>query len=319
VLLVASLIATAARPAESLEKLRIGHPVVTVTLTPLWIAKDQGFFRAEGLDVETTFISGATSVVQAVLAGDIRAGISVGASPVVTAILQGADLTIPAVMGNRLENVLVSRTPVKTPAELVGKRFGISTRGAPAEAATRIALRRLGVDPDRVVMVAVGGMPQRSAAMSAGLIDATVLSQAEFLQVQDQVHLILDLAKANLDFPYQTLVVTKQFATEKRPLVLGLIRALVKAVRFMRTNREESVQIAARWTRIADLDRIERQWRHVAFDLWQEIPRPSESGFRLMVESLVDRHPKAATLKLGDVFDASFVEELERSGFFASK
>jgi ABC-type nitrate/sulfonate/bicarbonate transport system substrate-binding protein len=113
--------------------------------------------------------------------------------------------------------------------------------------------------------------------------------------------------------------VTKQFATEKRPLVLGLIRALVKAVRFMRTNREESVQIAARWTRIADLDRIERQWRHVAFDLWQEIPRPSESGFRLMVESLVDRHPKAATLKLGDVFDASFVEELERSGFFASK
>jgi NitT/TauT family transport system substrate-binding protein len=319
VLLVASLMAIAARPAAGLEKLRIAYPSVSVTLTPLWIAKDLGFFRAEGLEVETTFISGATPTVQALLAGDIQAGVGVGAPPVVTAILQGGDLTIAAVPGNRLDNVLVSRTPVRTPAELAGKRFGISARGAPAEVVTRIALQRLGVDPDRVVMVAVGGGPQRRAAMSAGLIDATVLSSAEFVQEQGQVHLVLDLAKAGLDFPYQTLVVTKQFATQNRPLVLGMIRALVKALRFMRANREESVRIAAQWTKTADLDRIQRQWQHIAFDLWQEIPRPSESGFRLVVETLGDRHPRLATLRLSDVFDASFVEELERSGFFANR
>src|SRR5262249_47218293 len=142
---------------------------------------------------------------------------------------------------------------------------------------------------------------------------------SELAQVQDAVHIVLDLAKADLDFPYQTLVVTKQFAAQRRPLVLGMIRALVMAVRFMRANREESVRIAARGTKIADLERIQRQWHHVAFALWQEVPRPSEPGFRLVVETLTNRHPRLATLRLGDVFDASFVEELERSGFFANK
>jgi len=157
------------------------------------------------------------------------------------------------------------------------------------------------------------------SALSAGVIDFTVLSSSELLQAPDPVHIVLDLAKVGLDFPSQTLVVTKQFAAQRRPLVLGMIRALVKAVRYMRTNREESVRIAARRTKIDDLERIQRQWHHVAFDLWQEVPRPSEPGFRLVVETLTDRHPRLATLRPSDVFDASFVEELERSGFFANR
>jgi hypothetical protein len=38
-----------------------------------------------------------------------------------------------------------------------------------------------------------------------------------------------------------------------------------------------------------------------------------------VVEGLVARNPTVATLRLSDVFDASFVEELERSGFFRNK
>jgi NitT/TauT family transport system substrate-binding protein len=320
-LLVALLMASAARPGESAEKLRAAYPVVNIAMTPAWIAKDLGFFREEGLDVEMVYISGATAAVQALLAGDIQAGIAVGIPPVVTAILQGADLIVPAVSGNRLNSVLVSRTPVRAPEELAGKRFGITTRGSPAELVTRIALRQLGIDPARVLMVPVGDQSLRITALSAGHIDATVLTWHELNQVQDQrqFHVLLDLAKAEVDFPYHNLVVTRQLASQKRPVVLGMIRALVKAVRFMRANREESVRVAARWIRTTETDRLQGQWRLIAFDEWQDIPRPSESGFRFVIDGLVDRYPKAATLKLSDVFDASFVEELERAGFFANK
>src|SRR5262249_10869695 len=153
--------------------------------------------------------------------------------------------TVPAVTGNRLNSVLVSRTPVGAPAELAGKRFGISSRGSPPELLTRIALRKLGVDPDRVLMIPVGLQPQRIAALSAGHIDATILTWHELQQVPDrrQFHVVLDLAKVEVDFPFANLVVTKEFATQKRSSVLGLIKALVKAVRFMRGNPEESVRI----------------------------------------------------------------------------
>ena len=321
-LLLACLTAAAPRHATSAEKVRIAYPVPSMAMIPAWIAKDLGFFRDEGLDVEMPFISSATAVVQALLAGEVQAGVSVGAPPIVAAIAQGAELTIPAVPGNRMDYVLVSRAPVRAPHELVGKRFGINARGSSSELGTRIALRKLGLDPDRALMVVIGGPTSlRIAALSAGHIDASVLGLADLLHAQDQVqfHVVLDLAKADLDFPFGTVVVTKQFATQKRHLVLGMIKALVKGLRFMRANPDESVRVAARWMKTADPERLQGEWRHVAFDLWQEIPRASESGFRLVVDELVVRNPRVAALRLSDVFDASFVEAFERSGFFGNK
>ena len=114
-LLLACLTAAAPRHATSAEKVRIAYPVPSMAMIPAWIAKDLGFFRDEGLDVEMPFISSATAVVQALLAGEVQAGVSVGAPPIVAAIAQGAELTIPAVPGNRMDYVLVSRAPVRAP------------------------------------------------------------------------------------------------------------------------------------------------------------------------------------------------------------
>src|SRR5262249_14859316 len=187
-LLLACLTAITPRHAKSAEKVRIAYPVVTVAMIPAWIATDLGFFRDEGLDVEMPFISSATAVVQALLAGEVQAGVYVGAPPIVAAVAQGAELTIPAVPGNRMDYVLVSRAPVRAPHELTGKRFGINARGSSSELGTRLALQKLGLDPDRALMVVIGGSTSlRIAALSAGHIDASVLGMADLLHAQDQV------------------------------------------------------------------------------------------------------------------------------------
>ncbi len=306
--------------AEKLEKIRIAYPTVTMAVAPVWIAKDAGLFNEEGLDVEMPYISSGTTITQALLGGDLHAGTNIGAPPVVSSVAQGAALTMVAVTGNRLDYILVSRRPIKDPGDLAGKRFAVSALGASSEIVTRIALEKLGVNPDSVTMLAVGGSPLRVSALAKGYVDATMLSASDLIGAQEMgFYTILDLATSDIEYPYNALVVSKRVAAQKRNVILGIIRGMVKGLRFMRNNRDESVKISSRWLKSSDMDSLRRQWKHVAFNLWQEVPYPTEAGFLLVVKGLAGRNPKVAELKMADVYDTSFLDELSRTGFFRTR
>ncbi len=303
-------------PEEKLEKIRIGYPTITPSVGPWWIAKDAGIFLEEGLDVEMTFISGGATVVQAVLGRDIQAGYA-GTPPIVSAIVRGADLSIFAVNQNRLDYVLVSREVFKDPRRLTGKKFAISSRGAISEFATRIALKKLGVNPDNVVMFVVGGSPLRIAALQRGSVDGSILSTTEFFQVQDMgFHPLFEFLKSDVEYPFNVIFVTKRFAKEKKHVVSGIIGGLQRGLRFMQNNPDRSLHIVARWLRTPVTNELRRQWKYVAFDLFEEIPYPTEVGFSLLINQMAERDPAVGRLRMGDLVDTSFLDELSRAGFF---
>ena len=305
-----------AHPEEKLEKIRIGYPTITPSVGPWWIAKDAGIFLEEGLDVEMTFISGGATVVQAVLGRDIQAGYA-GTPPIVSAIVRGADLSIVAVNQNRLDYVLVSREVFKDPRRLTGKKFAISSRGAISEFATRIALKKLGVNPDSVVMFVVGGSPLRIAALQRGSVDASILSTTEFFQVQDMgFHPLFEFLKSDVEYPFNVIFVTKRFAKEKKHVVSGIIGGLQRGLRFMQNNPDRSLHIMARWLRTPVTDELRRQWKYVAFDIFEETPYPTEGGFSLLINQMAERDPAVGRLRMGDIVDTSFLDELSRAGFF---
>lgn len=319
-LILVCLIPLTAEAAEKLEKVRIAYPSVTMSIAPAWIAKEAGFFREEGLDVEMPYISSGTTIVQALLGGDVHAGVNIGPPPVITAIARGAGLTMIAITGNRLDYVLVSRQPIRDPSELAGKRFAVSSLGAISEVVTRLALEKLGVNPNSVTMLAVGGSPLRIGALAKGHVDVAILSLSEIPGTEDLgFYTVLDLAKSDIEYPYNALVVSKRFAAEKKSANLGMIRGIVKGLRFMRDNRDESVKIASRWLKTQDTDILRRQWQIVAFTIWQEVPYPTEAGFGLLIKGLVGRSPEVAKLRMADVYDTSFLDELSRTGFFKTK
>ncbi len=316
VLLVQWLEPVFAQPQEKLEKLRIGYPTITPSVAPWWIAKDAGIFLEEGLDVEMTFVNGGATVVQAVLGGDIQVGYA-GTPPIVSAIARGAGLSIVAVNQNHLDYLLVTREIFNDPKRLTGRKFAISSRGAISEFATRIALKKLGVNPDSVVMLVVGGTPLRIAALQRGSVDASILSTADFFQAQDMgFHLLFDFLKSDVEYPFNVIFVTKRFAKEKRNVVLEIIKGLQRGLRFMQNNPDRSVQIMARWMKSPVTADLKRQWKYVAFDLFEETPYPTEAGFSLLVGQMAERDPTVARVRMGDLVDTSFLDELSKAGFF---
>src|SRR5687767_228252 len=68
--------------AEPLKKMRIAIPSIVIDFAPLWIAREKGFFRDEGVEAEITYIQGNIRGVQSLLAGDVQVGIAGSAGPI---------------------------------------------------------------------------------------------------------------------------------------------------------------------------------------------------------------------------------------------
>jgi ABC-type nitrate/sulfonate/bicarbonate transport system substrate-binding protein len=301
---------------EKLEKIHIAYPTISMAMAPWWVAKEKGFFGQEGLDVDVMYIKGDGTIVQALIGGNIQAGYA-GATPVAAAVARGGPVVIVAVPANRMGYLLMTREPVKDPRDLHGKRFAISSFGGSSEIATRLGLEKVGADPSKVVMLQVGGSPDRVAAMKRGSADGSILSANEVIGAGGMgFYTLYDFAKSDLDYPYNVLYVLRQFASEKRKPTAALVKSFMRGLWFMQENEDESVKISARWLKTSDLESLRRQWKYVAFQLHQEIPYPTEAGFKLALGGMAQTDPKAAALRMDEVTDVSIINELVRQGFF---
>ena len=304
-----------ARSQGKLEKLRLAYPTVSITLAPLWIAKDKGFFEQDGLDAELTYIRGGTTIVQAVIGGNVHIGYA-GVPPILSAIARGAPAVVVAVPNNKMDYLIVSRRPIAQPSELNGKKFAISSFGSSSEFAARLGLEKVGADPNSVTMVQVGGSPERIVALKTGAVDATILSATDFVETSGLgFHTILDLSKSEIDYPFNVFFGLRQLAAEKRQAVLATIRAFVRGIRFLRENKEEALELVAKRLRNPNRETLKAQWHHVAFEYFGEDLYPTEAGFALAIKEQPGANPKAGSLPMSSVTDVSFLDELSKSGF----
>ncbi len=301
--------------AEPLRRMRIAIPSIVIDFAPLWIAREKGFFRDERVEAEITYIQGNIRGVQSLLAGDVQVGIAGSAGPI-SARAAGEDAIIVAVPMNRLDYTFVARQPVKSPSDLNGKKIGIGSVGGSDEVATRIALEHLGADPASVTKLQIGGSAERLAALRSGSIDAANIGGATFIGSGAGLHKVIDLTELGVEFPFTAIFTTRRYAQANREAVLAMIRGYMRGVRFFQQNKEESITITARNLRMTNRELLERQWQYVKDHVFEKVPLPTERGFKLVFDMLAPRNPKVTALRVEDVFDASFVQELSAKGFF---
>jgi ABC-type nitrate/sulfonate/bicarbonate transport system substrate-binding protein len=301
--------------AEPFKKIRIAIPSIVIDFAPLWIAREKGIFRDERIEAEIPYIQGNIRGVQSLIAGDVQFGIAGSAGPI-SARAAGEDVVIVAVPMNRLDYTFVARQPVKSPSDLNGKKIGIGSVGGSDEVATRIALEHLGADPASVTKLVIGGSAERLAALRSGSIDAANIGGATFIGGGAGLHKVIDLIELGVEFPFTAIFTTRRYAQANREAVLAMIRAYMRGVRFFQQNKEESITITARNLRTTNRELLERQWQYVKDHVFERVPLPTEKGFKLIFDLMAPRNPKIAGLRMEDIFDASFVQELSTKGFF---
>lgn len=305
--------------AESLTKLLLAHRAISNNVTPLWIAKDQGLFRKYGLDVDLVFII-AGRAAQAMLAGQVAVGL-IGATHVTNAVIGGGDLTMILGLENRLDYLFIARPSIKSAEELKGKKVAIGTPSGSAALATYVALDYLGLNPrrDNILLLQVGGVPERLAALRAGSVEATSLSP-ELGQVvtSEGYNILLDTAKENVPFQSSGLVTSRKLMKLNPQLVENITKAIIEGVAYIHNpaNKKAVEQAIAKYLRLDRSDRVEKAYQ----DLRNKLPRkpcPTLEGVASVLKLMAQHglNAKASQLRPEDVVDMDLCKKLEEGGF----
>lgn len=302
-------------------KLLLAHGAISNNVAPWWIAKEQGIFRKYGIDADLVFII-AGRAMQAMLAGQVLVGM-VGGTHVTNANTGGGDFAMILGVENKLDYIFVARPTIKSGEELKGKKVAIGTPAGSASMATYVALDHLGLVPrrDNIVLLGIGGVPERMGALRAGSVEATSLSP-EFGQVvvSEGYRVLVDLGKDNVPFQSSGVVVARSLIKTNPQLVENIARATVEGVAFVHkpANKDIVVRSLGRNLRLAP-NRAETAYQGLIAALPRR-PCPSIEGM-VSVLNLMAQHglnSKAAQAKPEEFVDMSLCKKFEDSGFFKS-
>ena len=302
----------------SAQKLMIGYSGVTAIQAPVWVMKDAGHLKQEGLDADLIYIASSSTMAQAMLAGDVAIS-TTNSQAIVDTGLQGGDLVAVGAFVNFVALYVIAAPEIKSVADLRGKPVGVSRFGATTDFAIQMYLRKYGLEPIRdVPIIQIGGLPELAAALSKKSIYAAAMSYPMGLVAQQAgMKVLANLAKEEIPFLHQGLTTTGKFLRERRAQAKAFVRAYGSAVHFMHTRKEESKAIVARYTKVTDPIMLEGTMQYV-YDFVQKIPLVKREAIQVTMDESGRKNPKAKQAKAEQFYDNSLVLELVKEGFFAT-
>ena len=239
-----------------------------------------------------------------------------GASSAVLARMGGLDTVLVATAAPGLLFYLVTKKEIKSAADLKGKRIGASRPGTDSDLAARVAAQKLGLGEKDIQVIAMGTDNERLAAMSQGVVDATVVTVGGYVAAQKLgFHSILDLSQANIPYEAASMITTRSLIKENPEMVRRFIRGFVAAIQYAQTHREVTLKVLSKYMRTTDADILNASYDQYVGRVIPRVPYVSEKGLQAVIDFIRQRNPQAANVKPQDVMDNRFIKELDDSGF----
>jgi NitT/TauT family transport system substrate-binding protein len=243
-LALSTLLLGATEPAWCAEKtsklapVRIAYVSRSILDMPYVIARDRGFFREEGLDVEFIFMK-AIQTVQTMLAGGVDFGTATGTA--ISAAVNGADVRVVFALTDKPSFDLIAQPNITNLQQMRGKKLGISAPGSLTEILARQILLVNKIPLDQVTMLSLGTSDVTYVALKAGTIDATMLQVPQNLIAQEEGYRKIASGADVYRAVQGGLTTTKTVISERAEVVTRVIRATQKALRLIRDDRRFAV------------------------------------------------------------------------------
>jgi len=283
-------------------------------------AREKGIFAKHGLDVTLTSIDSGSRAVAALISGSVQLCETAGSS-VVHAVVGGADLAIVGTLVDTYIFSLMVSTEIQSPSDLKGKAVAVSTAGSASDTAMRVALRAVGLQPDRdVAILAVGDLPERLAALEAGyVVGSLFVPPGTNLARQKGFRLLLDMSTMGLPNLHAGIVTSRAFLQSNRMAVLSFMKAIAEAVFWIKRDREGTLVALSKHAQLDlqnDADTLEETYEAILKRKLVDVPYPSLAGIEAALAEIRHDNPAATRFKPEAVADLSVVRELEDRGFF---
>jgi NitT/TauT family transport system substrate-binding protein len=252
--------------------------------------------------------------IQALAGGDPPL-MSIG--QVVQAGLAGFDLALIAGVETYYDSTVFARPEITRLEQLKGKRLGISGYGAATHFAAIILAQHLKLDPDKDIMLVPGGPDaERVAAMSAGKIDAAIFNSST-IPIAKRMGLVelVKIPDLKVEVQGNGMATTRSYIKTNRDVVKSALKGYIEGIHLIFSNKATAQKVFARYMRTNDLDVLESSYQ-AYITTTPKKPYPTLKGLQFLLDRLAPQMPQAKTAKPEQFVDMSFLQELEKEGFF---
>jgi ABC-type nitrate/sulfonate/bicarbonate transport system substrate-binding protein len=302
---------------KKLERLRVGGGSTSAMQMSLWLAKEGNYYEKHGLNVEVISIPGSSLAIQAMLSGELPIIQAGGAGPI-QANLSGTDTVVIATIAKKFNWWIFSQPNITRMEDLKGKVFGTTRFGTQSDLASRMALRRHGLDPERdITMIQTGGPAETVTAMMTGKVHAAAITPPATLQAKKvKLKELFDLSKLDIEYHVNGVVTSRKYIKSNEDTVRRFLRAYVEgAVRGQR-DKAFAMKTMGKYFRTDDQELLDESYEMIIKTGFTFPPYPA--GIASLLQDLEKQFPKAKGAKPEDFADSRFVRELDQSGFIKS-
>jgi len=291
----------------ALDRIRVAVSNPNMPNLTVAMAQKNGFFKDETLEAEIIRMNPNVAIT-ALATGDVDYCQLFGA--VVGGAIAGLPVRIVAGYLDNWPMTLIAQPEYKSIKDLKGKTLGISSFGATPDVAARMMLKRAGVDPEKEIKVlALGSDAARLTALTQRVVDVVVISPPADAQMEKQGYRILARAYELFSFPYLGLGTHTRKIKEKPDEIRRVIKATIRANRFIRDNRDEAVRTLIGW------GKVEREFAYASYDALKNLFNADgavpEDGLKLVIEQARRGAKVTREVAPNEVVDLSFLREAQ--------
>jgi len=290
----------------------MGLAARSTTSMPFFVAKERGFFREEGLEVELIVMQ-AIQTIQATLGKSTQFASATGSA--VSSAVRGADIKVILAVTDRPSFDLIVQPNITSVQQLRGKKIGTGGVGSLAEILARQILIAHGVRPEEVTILATGPSHVTYLSLKAKVIDAAPLQMPLTFTAQDEGYRKLLDAGSVYRSVQGGLATTKSLLSEQPELVTKVVRAMLRAIRLIKTDRKYGIDfIKGPWVDIGkDPEKIAARVYDVAAPALLENGLVDEDVQRQMIADASVRVKPAHPVLPEQVFDFSIVRKVSEA------
>ena len=315
--LTASVASTQSAPAAKLQKVTALYGARSGASWPMWMARDGGYYRKHGLEVELVF-GVHPAPIAAVISGQ-AAMTPAGADPALLSVSKDPSLVLLGSYLNKGSFALVAGKNINQISQLAGKRVGVGRVGDPPYHFTLSLLRKHGINPKDIQWLSVGvDAAARAASLHSGQIDATLITAPAYFRLEAAGFPVLAVLSDYDDIYVSTYYLFRRDTMlTNRMVAEGFIKAHAEAIKRFYDDRSFAMQVMMKYGGAKDMEDASRVYNLFAKSrMFESVPYVLKGSVEGVIERQRQEQPYLKDFDFSKSVDNGLVDQLVREGFF---
>jgi NitT/TauT family transport system substrate-binding protein len=295
--------AAASGPAK---KIGIAYSNLIADSLALWVARESGIFTRNGLEVDLQYIA-SSNAFAALLAGQVQAS-SGGGSEVISGTANGADVVVVANLMPIYPYFMEAPASIQSPADFKGQSIAITNPGATFDIASRVALKKAGLNPDADVnWIKTGSVANVQSALLSGQVQGGLAQVPDTLKLEAAgLHPVIDMSTLNAPASGTVIAMQRAYISDNKDVAQRLVDSVLQAYALEKQDKAMTVKVLKQYLKSEDDAAMAATYDYFVAKAPPVLPRPEHfaDSFALLAE----QNPKIKDVDLAKMIDASFFQ-----------